>query len=170
MEILNYLFEEWRDIKGYEGLYQISNYGRVKSLDRIVRHGKGNYCRVIKSRILKNNIENNGYYCVVLSKNGKTKTYTVHNLVAFTFLPNPNNLPCVDHKDGNKLNNIVWINKDGSIDLIKTNLKWCTYKENANNPNTVLHMHSWEKGHIPWNVGLKYKHIKKPISSMVTAD
>ena len=86
--------EIWKDIKDYEGHYQVSNLSRVKS----IKFGK--------EIILKQNIRR-GYYYVGLSKNGITKNYFVHRLVAQAFLPNPNNYPCVNHKDENKLNNNV---------------------------------------------------------------
>lgn len=98
--------EEWRDIKGYEGLYQVSNLGRVKSL-----RDKNNKKREL---ILKPKIMRNGYLKVDLCKNGKQKTFTVHRLVATVFISNPKNFPTVNHKDENKLNNNV------------SNLEWCT--------------------------------------------
>lgn len=86
--------EIWKDIKDYEGHYQVSNLSRVKS----IKFGK--------EIIMKQNIRR-GYYYVGLSKNGKVKNYFVHRLVAEAFLDNPDNLPCVNHKDENKLNNNV---------------------------------------------------------------
>ena len=115
--------EIWKDIKGYEGYYQVSNLGRVKSL---------NYNHTSKEKILSPAINKKGYYVVSLSE-----TTYVHKLVAETFLPNPDNLPCVNHKDENKQNNVVWINEDGSIDFEKTNLEWCTYKYNINYGTSV---------------------------------
>ena len=107
--------EEWRDVKGFEGYYQISNYGRVKSLERIIGRSNGNK-QTIRARILKPCISNSGYYEVPLYKDGKGKQYTVHRLVAEAFLRNVN--LCVNHIDGNKLNNCV------------ENLEWCTYSDN----------------------------------------
>ena len=103
--------EEWKDIKGYEGLYQISNYGRVKSL--------GND-RNRKEKILKNQSNNKKYEIINLCKNGKIKRYFIHRLVAEAFIPNPNNLPYINHKDENPSNNYV------------NNLEWCTIKYNNN--------------------------------------
>lgn len=100
------MVEEWRDIKGYEGCYQVSNLGRVRSL--LVRGLNGGILVPIKDVA--------GYSCVNLSQ----KTYKIHRLVAISFIPNPNNYPCVNHKDENKNNN--------NID----NLEWCTYRYNNN--------------------------------------
>lgn len=103
--------EEWKDIEDYEGLYQVSSEGRVKSL---------NYFRTGEERILKCVKNKEGYLKVGLSKNRKRKTYYIHRLVAQTFLPNPNNLPQVNHKDEDKTNNIV------------ENIEYCNSKYNAN--------------------------------------
>ena len=103
--------ELWKDIDGYEGLYQVSNLGNVKSL---------NYNRTGKERILKPGNNGLGYLNVLLCKNGKTKTFKIHRLVANAFIPNPYNKPEVNHKDENKTNNCV------------DNLEWMTSKENNN--------------------------------------
>ncbi len=100
--------EIWKDIPNYEGLYQVSNLGRVKSLERKVKNTKKSF-RIIKERIIKQNISNKGYNNLKLSKNNKPKTYFVHKLVAMAFL---NHSPCglklvVDHIDNNSLNNKV---------------------------------------------------------------
>lgn len=102
--------EIWKDIKGYEGLYQASNLGRVKSF-----HTNFNSKGYLKPRLSKD-----GYYSVTLYKNGKSKQFKVHRLVAEAFVPNSDNLPQVNHKDENKLNNNV------------DNLEWCTAKYNIN--------------------------------------
>ena len=104
--------EEWRDIVGYEGLYQVSNLGRIKSL----RNNKNNP----REKILKLKLVKNGYYIIFLYKNGKPKWYYVHRLVAIAFIPNPYNLPQVNHIDENKTNNCV------------ENLEWCNQKYNVN--------------------------------------
>lgn len=94
--------EIWKDVPDYEGIYQVSNYGNVR------RDGKH----------LKPGIGSHGYPLVVLSKGGKTKSFTVHRLVASAFLPNPNNMKCVNHKDESRTNNHV------------DNLEWCSFKYN----------------------------------------
>ena len=98
--------EVWKDYKDYEGLYQASNLGRMRSLDRWVSSKNGSM-QFKKGRILKLINHNRGYLSVNLCKNNKRKTYLVHRIIAETFLPNPDNLPCVNHKDENKLNNNV---------------------------------------------------------------
>lgn len=104
--------EIYKDIEGYEGLYQISNKGNVKSF--VDNNG------VAREKVLKLCINCRGYLKVVLCKNKTRKNYAVHRLVANAFLPNPQNLPCVNHKDECKTNNVV------------TNLEWCTQKYNCN--------------------------------------
>lgn len=121
--------EIWKDVKGFEGRYQVSNLGRVRSLDfvQIGRNQFGYSYEVIrKGRILKPKISVWGYYRVNLSVNRKISYRSIHRLVAMAFIPNPNNLPEVNHKDENKLNNVVCFNPDGSIDTERTNLEWCT--------------------------------------------
>lgn len=115
--------EIWKNIKGFEGLYQVSNYGRVKSLQRKVRWRNGT--RTINERVLHFGYDKNyqGYQIVVLSKNGICKTYKVHRLVAEAFIPNPDKLPQVNHKDESKENNHC------------TNLEWCSRSYNINYGN-----------------------------------
>lgn len=109
--------EEWKDIEGYEGLYQVSNEGKVKSIERIVNAGKRKF--LFKSKFLKPILIGN-YYSVHLSKNNKSKMIRVHRLVAEAFIPNPENLAQINHKDENKTNNKV------------ENLEWCTPLYNNN--------------------------------------
>ena len=111
--------EVWKDIRDYEGLYQGSNLGRMRSLDRWVKSKSGSV-RLCKGKILKLCTDKYGYLKVGLWKNNKVKTYYVHRLVAEVFLPNPNNYKEVNHKDENKLNNVV------------SNLEWCDAKYNSN--------------------------------------
>ena len=112
--------EIWKDIKGYEGLYQISNTGKVKSLKRIMKSRK---CEEI---IRKPSKLPKGYLRVSLCKNGEIKYYSIHRLVAEEFIPNENNYPCVNHKDCNTSNNNV------------ENLEWMTYEENNSYKNHHL--------------------------------
>lgn len=109
--------EIWKDIDGYEGLYQVSNKGRVKSLDKQSWNGHVFFLKKGKIRSLCNS---NGYQNVSLSDSDTIKTtHYVHRLVASAFLPNPNNYPCVNHKDENKKNNTA------------ENLEWCTHLYNV---------------------------------------
>ena len=110
--------EEWRQIQGYEGLYEVSNLGRVKSLERYDKIG-----RLIKEKTLNPRKHKKGYLYVGLSKDGIQKKYSIHRLVAIAFIPNPNNLPQVNHKDENKENNCL------------DNLEWCTNEYNCNYGN-----------------------------------
>lgn len=123
------LKEIWKDIKGYEGLYEVSSYGNVRSLDRVVICSNGRKCSQ-NGRILKPVKDKDGYLICGLRKNSKRKIFKVHRLVAQAFIPNPNNLPQVNHKDENKGNNCVFLKKDGSVDLNKSNLEWCTQAYN----------------------------------------
>lgn len=110
--------EIWRDIPGYEGYYQVSNFGRVKSLSRKV-YNRGGF-HISKDRILKQQLRKDRYYNVHLLKEGVKKIFFVHRLVALAFIPNPNNYPDINHKDENPANNCV------------NNLEWCTEKYNMN--------------------------------------
>ena len=125
--------EKWKDIKGYEGLYQISNYGNLRGLDRYITENNTNKKRHIKSKIIKPVVNNSGYHEVCLrNKNKEKKHHRIHRLVAEAFIPNPNNLPIINHKDKNKINNNV------------RNLEWCTYKYNNNYKKTTKPC--WYKG------------------------
>lgn len=116
--------EVWKDIEGYEGLYQVSNWGKVRSLDREINHGGGNISK-IKGKIKKAYKDKKDYLQIKLNKNGFGKSYLVHRLVGIAFLPNPNNLPQINHKSERKDENFVWINEDGTVDFEKSNLEWC---------------------------------------------
>lgn len=113
------MIEIWKNIKGYEKLYQVSNLGNVKSLKRkiITYNGKKMCLKTVQERILKSSLTKNGYLKVGLTKNGKTKTYLVHLLVIRTF--KGISKLYTDHKDCNKINNNI------------NNLEYVTPKENT---------------------------------------
>lgn len=121
--------EIWKDIVGYEGLYQVSNLGRVKSLDRISKNG-----RFLKGKYKKSTQDKDGYEKVSLSKDGLPNCYLVHRLVAMAFIPNPENKPEVDHINTIRNNNVV------------ENLRWVNKSENNNNPLTKSHRKEFNCG------------------------
>ena len=112
--------EIWKDIKGYEGLYQVSNLGRVKSLPRLMWNGKGYY--MSKEKILSLKPSKKGYVKIALWKNREKEYFLVHRLVAEAFIPNPNNLPEVnhiiddfEHRSDNRVENLEWCTRDYNI-------------------------------------------------------
>lgn len=116
--------EIWKEITNYEGLYEVSNLGRIKSLKRIT-NGEKYGVHKLNEKILKNGKCGN-YNIVVLRKNGKSKTLYVHRLVAKAFINNPNNYKEVNHKDGNTTNNNV------------ENLEWCNRSYNIKHSYVIL--------------------------------
>ena len=102
------MIEVWKDIEGFEGLYQVSNTGKVRGLERVSLDN-----RHLPDRILTGSVYSGGYVVVKIRYNGRYKRYLVHRLVAKHFIPNPKGLPMVNHKDENKTNNCV------------DNLEWC---------------------------------------------
>lgn len=133
--------EFWKEIKGYEGLYQVSNYGRVKSLywnnERIMKTAKGK----------------DGYLLVQLWKNKKGKMYSVHRLVAQAFIPNPDNLPIINHKDEKPSNNHV------------ENLEWCDYIYN-NNYGTTKQRRADKQSKTVYQYNLKGEFVAEYPSTM----
>ena len=121
------IIEQWRtavyDGEVYEGLYKVSNFGRILSLD---------YRNTGRAELMTPFENEKGYLQVGLWKNGERKTCYVHRLVAETFLENPDNLPEVNHKDENKTNNFVFLNEDGTVNKEKSNLEWKSHKDNSN--------------------------------------
>lgn len=109
------MVETYKTIIGFEGLYEVSNTGKVRSLDRIV-NGKNGLTK-LKGKILKTSLQR-GYKGINLFKNGKIKRVTIHRMVGIHFIDNPNNYKCINHIDGNKLNNNV------------SNLEWCNHLQN----------------------------------------
>lgn len=128
---------KWKDIQGYEGIYQISNLGEIRSFDRVVKYKNryGNELQYLKrGRKLQPIKTKNGYLLVTLSKNNKKERYLVHRLVAQAFVPNPYNLNEVNHID-EKPNNPLW-----------TNLEWVTHKQNMNHGTVKQRISNSSKG------------------------
>ena len=131
--------EIWKDIKGYEQLYQISNFGRVRSLNKTL---KNRFSFFKRNGIILNPLKlTKGYLGVRLYHQSKGETKRIHRLVAEAFIPNPDNLPCVNHKDENKENNCV------------DNLEWCSieYNNNYGTRNerigkTIVKINKYKKG------------------------
>ena len=134
--------EIWKDIEGYEGIYQVSNLGRVRSLTRKVDCKGGQ--RTIKGKILKPIISFNSYLSVDLRQHQKHKTALIHRLVAQAFIPNPNDFPIVNHIDNNPQNNCA------------NNLEWCTQSYNVKYSyiygNAKPTLGCFKKGNIPHNL------------------
>lgn len=137
--------EQWKDIEGYENLYQVSDFGRVKRLVSV---------RCKKEHILCQHIGSTGYFCVALSKNGKVKTYKVHQLVANAFVPNKTPLSQVSHLDESRLNNHA------------SNLAWASAKENSRMPIHRIRCSTSHKGKIfPEKTRRKMRDSYNPLKS-----
>ncbi len=122
--------EVWLPIKDYEGLYEVSNLGRIKALRKERTLGKHlHLTRFYEEKIMSPTASPNGYLIICLCKNGKPKYGSVHRHVAIAFLPNPDNLPCINHKDTIKVN------------CKSDNLEWCTFSHNS--------IHAMENGKMP---------------------
>lgn len=137
-----FMEEIWKDIVGYEGFYQVSNLGRVRSLDRYIEvtNKRGTlYRRPIKGKLLSLNSTDDDYISVALTKDNITIFPSIHRLVAQAFIPNPDNLPMVNHKDESRTNNCV------------DNLEWCTAKYNS-------------------NYGMRRERISKSLSGRILSD
>lgn len=122
------LVEEWRPVVGFEDLYEISDWFRVRSIDRIIKTSNGRLCHY-KGKILSQ-FKNGLYKGVHLWKNNEPKGKLVHHIVAEAFLPNPENKPFIDH--------IIPLSNGGKDEL--SNLRWCTQEENMNNEKTLQNL------------------------------
>lgn len=116
-----------KSVKGYEGYYEVDQFGRVYCVDRIICVVDKNraYNKFLKGGQLKQGLHTKGYKTVALTKDGKTKSLFVHRIVAEAFIPNKNNLPMVNHKDEDRTNNFV------------ENLEWCTASYNRTYGNAI---------------------------------
>ena len=149
----------FKDVIGYEDEYEISSDGIVKSKDRLCIDSLGRK-RFRKGKVLHPDIAQNGYYRITLSKNGKRKQVYLHRLLAEHFIDNPNDLPQINHKDGNKLNNNI------------NNLEWCTVQENTIHAykNGLIH-HVKGKDHPNYHkFGADSKKAKSVIAINVTTN
>lgn len=129
--------EVWADIRDYEGIYKVSNYGRIKSLKRTVRYYS--YTKEIPSQIIRPNItgkDGKYYFAIHLRKDEKRKSVKIHRLVALSFIENPNNYPCINHKNEDKFDNRA------------ENLEWCSYSYNNTYNNLKERMHN-KKINVP---------------------
>jgi len=115
--------EIWKDVPEYEDSYAVSNYGRVKSKERLITTTAGR-SYIMEEKIMSLNFGGKGYAYITFNRHSKKKSYLLHRLVAELFIPNPNNLPYIDHIDTDPLN------------CEASNLKWCTASENMHNPDT----------------------------------
>lgn len=140
--------EIWKDIKDYEGYYQISNLGNVRSIERTVK--RITHSVKISSKLLKLRKTSNDYFNIQLCKDSGCKSKLIHRLVAEAFIPNPENKPEVNHKDGNKANNNV------------LNLEWNTSKENS--------QHSYDSGLSIGISGINNKNSKSIIQLDMTGN
>lgn len=151
------MIETWKDIVGYEGLYQVSNLGGVKSLERYRTSKLKNQKQTkINERILRGNVCK-GYIRVILSKHGFNNAFSVHRLVATAFIPNNESKPYINHIDGNKQNNTA------------DNLEWCTcnenikhaYKTGLKKPSTKKKLNLYEVNEIRESKGIYQKDLAK---------
>lgn len=136
--------EIWKDIAGYEGYYQVSNKGRIKSVNRVVKHTSSGYL-TLKEKLIKCRANNrDGYIRCSLCKNKKVSTFLVHRLVAFAFIKNLENKPHINHLDEIKTNNVV------------ENLEWVTQKENNDYSNT-----GFKNGTCHFNAKLTEREVRE---------
>jgi hypothetical protein len=133
MKKSNSMKEVWKDVEGYEGLYQVSNLGRVKSLPKMIGRGVQYH---VGERIITPHKAPNGYLRLHLDKNGKRAFFSVHRLVAKAFVANPHNYPHVNHKNEVKNDNVA------------SNLEWCTPKYNSNYGTRKSRISQSKMGHI----------------------
>ena len=156
------VIEVFKDVKGFEGLYQVSDLGNVKSLKRVIKRADG-IDQAIKERILKSSTNSKGYLNVTLHSKGKTKNFEIHNLLARTFLnhiPNGNKGLVADHRNNNKLDN-----KLSNLQLISHRLNLSKDKKNKTSKYTGV---SWIKGDNKWICSITINGRKKHLGLFKT--
>ena len=174
--------EIWEDIKDFEGLYQVSNYGNIKSLPKNHRYGSKS------EKILKPKSDKQGYLVVDLSKFGKVKRYRIHRLVAQEFIPNPDNKPTVNHingiKNDNNLNNLQWATySEQNIHLWNNGLRkvsdeWVNKMKKINTgrnhtEKTKKHLskkfrEQYKNGRVSWNKGKKLEPLSEETKQKIS--
>lgn len=150
--------EVWKDVIGYEGYYQVSNCGNVRSMHRTfhAKYLKNTPIVKLNGRIRKPYLGKDGYYVVNLKKDGASKTFSIHRLVALHFVGNPQNKKCVDHINTCRTDNRA------------SNLRWVSYKENQNNPITKEHLRNSKLGNNHPQYGKKQskEYIEKRVCTL----
>lgn len=136
---------QWKEIPGYDGKYEVSTYGNVRCV---------NYRKSGKSQNMKLSLSRHNYYMVTLRQHGKNVNRSVHRLVAITWIPNPNNLPEIDHINSNPSDNRL------------ENLKWCTKEENLQNPFTIAKRKNKES--VPYSKNPITDEARKRISERMS--
>lgn len=124
----DHLNETWKDIPEYEGYYQASTLGKIRSVARLIsqKGHKNDYIRTMKGKTIQPRLQNSNYQLVWLSKNGEINPLLVHRIIAAAFIENLNCHPCINHKNGIKTDNRI------------ENLEWCSYSENIKHSHTLL--------------------------------
>mgnify|MGYP003510690811 CR=1 FL=1 len=155
--------EIWKAIKDYEGFYEVSNLGNVRSVDRLLYNQHHKCDRRLKGKFISKAISKKGYYKLVLAN--KTKKYVeVHRLVALAFIPNPENKPCVNHINGiktdNRIENLEWVTySENSIHAYKNGLQLCKKGESS----TYVKLKEWQVLEIRQNTN---KLTKRQLSEL----
>ena len=147
------MIEVWKDVPGFEGIYRVSNLGMVRSLDRVKKDGRRMY-----GRIRKPHRDSCGYMLVQLYKDNEKKHYSIHRLVALAFIPNPDNLPQVNHKDEVRDHNTV------------DNLEWCTVLYNQNYGHRKERTSSSSRGEKNARAILTEKQVKEIRNTYIPGD
>ena len=149
--------EEWKAVEGYEGIYEVSNLGRVRSVDHLARHVSRTgteFTVTYKGRIRKPYTDKDGRQRVMFKKDGKHVAMKVHRLVAEAFIPNPDNLPYINHKDENPSNNRA------------DNLEWCTHEYNVRYGTAIMRIRETQlkRAHAVYQMDLEGNVLGKFLS------